>query len=260
MINERGRTRKSQITIFVIIAILIVAILVFLFVPRFKEFIIPIKTAEIVPKTCIEDAVKENLANILLRGGKLNPQLYFRYDNESIQYLCYTADWYKTCDMQVPFLRQEIEKQISIASESKIKNCITQMENMLVSRGYNIQITGDRKPIIKIIPEKIVVSFNITLTMQKGESPSQTLPSSRFQTEITSKIYDLVMIASSILNYEARFGDSYPETFMNFYPNLKLEKLKQDDGTKVYIMTERSTDEKMQFATRSLAWPPGYAA
>jgi hypothetical protein len=46
---------------------------------------------------------------------------------------------------------------------------------------------------------------------------------------------------------------------MAFYPDVKVEKKKQSDGTKVYIITDRNTGEKLQFATRSLAWPPGYA-
>jgi hypothetical protein len=46
---------------------------------------------------------------------------------------------------------------------------------------------------------------------------------------------------------------------MSFYPNLRIEKKKQDDGTKVYILGDRTTGEQLLFATRSLAWPPGYA-
>jgi len=45
---------------------------------------------------------------------------------------------------------------------------------------------------------------------------------------------------------------------MFLYPNLKVQKLKQGDGTKVYIIEDRNTKEKLQFATRSLVWPPGW--
>ena len=69
--------------------------------------------------------------------------------------------------------------------------------------------------------------------------------------------YDIIMIASAIQDFEAEYGDSNPETYMALYPNIRIEKLKQSDGTKVYIISDRNTLEKMQFATRSLAWPPG---
>ena len=45
---------------------------------------------------------------------------------------------------------------------------------------------------------------------------------------------------------------------MILYPGVKVEKYKQEDGTTVYILTDRNTNDKFQFAVRSLAWPPGY--
>ena len=37
----------------------------------------------------------------------------------------------------------------------------------------------------------------------------------------------------------------------------KFEKITQGDGTKIYIITERDTLEKFQFASRSYVWPQG---
>ena len=69
----------------------------------------------------------------------------------------------------------------------------------------------------------------------------------------------MIMIASSIQNFEAQYGDSVPETYMSLYPDIKVQKLKQEDGTKIYIITDRKTNERLVFATRSVAWPPGFA-
>ena len=44
---------------------------------------------------------------------------------------------------------------------------------------------------------------------------------------------------------------------MNYYHDLKVEKNKQTDGSTIYILTERDTENKFQFASRSVAWPPG---
>ena len=45
---------------------------------------------------------------------------------------------------------------------------------------------------------------------------------------------------------------------MVFYPEFIIDKLKQGDGTTVYIITDKETETKFQFASRSFAWPPGY--
>ena len=64
------------------------------------------------------------------------------------------------------------------------------------------------------------------------------------------------MLTSSILNWEARYGDSDIATYMTYYPNIKVEKYKQGDGSKIYILS--SEKDKFVFASRSLSWPAGY--
>lgn len=254
------KTKKSQVTIFIIIALVIVAVIAVLFYPKFKNFFVPQTPGELIPKICLENAAKESLNLTMSLGGKIKPELYFRYNNKTINYLCYTSQWYKTCTMQTPFLKQAIESEVNTNFKQKTINCITEMENQLKSQGYNVKITGSKAGNLNINPDgKVRILFNMTMALQKGDLPIQVIPAQRFQTEFDSKSYELIMISSSILNYEARFGDSTPEIFATYYPSLRIEKKKQDDGTKVYILTDRDTNEQLVFATRSLAWPPGYA-
>lgn len=251
------KSKRSQITIFVIIAIVIVGVLIFLYLPQIKKLIIT-TPEELIPKECIQEAITPALEKMLVQGGSMNPSLYYLYNNKTVDYLCYTGEWYKTCYMQKPFLKQSMESELTKNSSLQIQRCMNSMISQLQNKGYNVQVKGSKDPIIKIVPDKITVSFNMTMNLEKGEE-KQTFNSGRFQTEINTKSYDLIMIASSIQNYEARFGDSIPESYMGIYPDIKVQKLKQSDGTKIYIITNRKTSEQLVFATRSLAWPPGMA-
>ena len=258
MNNKKG-SKRAQITIFVIIAIVLVAgILGLIFYKDIKKFIAP-TINDFLPADCLQESVKDILTQTAMRGGLIEPELYFRYNNETINYLCYTSEWYKTCTMQTPLLKQSIENEVNANAKAKMRNCIEGMKKNLESRGYSVKTTGTGDSNIVIIPKKIVITSDLTMTLQKGDE-TQTIPSSRLTTDFDSNAYELVMIASSIQNYEARYGDSSIDTYMGFYPNIKVEKYKQDDGTKVYIITDRTSGEKLQFATRSLAWPPGYYA
>lgn len=260
MNDKRGvmDNKRGQVTIFVIIALVIVVILVIAFYPQIKKAVLPKSVPELIPLDCFEKNVKEGLDKIMVQGGSLNPQLYFMYNNKTLSYLCYTGEWYKTCVMQKPLLKQEIEKEVQIYSQTKINSCIDGMINTLKGRGYDIKLTGNKDAKISIEPGRILVSPDIQLILERGEDKI-ILESNRFIGNINSKAYDIIMIASAIENYEARYGDSSPDTFMALYPNIKIQKLKQSDGTKVYIIEDRETKEKLQFATRSLAWPPGFA-
>lgn len=251
------RARKGQITIFIIIAIVIVGILIFMYLPQLKKLIITTPD-ELIPKDCIQKAITPTLEKLMVQGGALKPQLYYLYDNKTVDYLCYTGEWYKTCYMQKPFLKQSIEAELSANTSVAIQKCVNSMITQLQNKGYSVQVKGDKIPIIKVIPNSIEVSFNMTINLQKGDEKITFIPS-RFNTEVSSNSYEMIMIASSIQNFEARFGDSVPETYMSLYPNIKIQKLKQADGTKIYIITDRETTERLVFATRSLAWPPGFA-
>ncbi len=257
MINMQKREKKGQITIFIIIAIVIVGVLIFMYLPQIKKLVITTPD-ELIPKECIGKVITPPLSNLMLQGGAMKPQLYYLYNNKTVDYLCYTGEWYKTCYMQKPFLKQSVELELTQNTSLEIQKCMNTMVSQLQRKDYNVQITGNKNPIIKIIPDKVLVTFNMTMTIQKGDE-KMTFNSGRFQTEIDSNSYEMIMVASSIQNFEARFGDSVPETYMSVYPNIKVQKLKQADGTKIYIITDRKTNEKLVFATRSVAWPPGMA-
>ena len=75
---------------------------------------------------------------------------------------------------------------------------------------------------------------------------------------LNNNLYELVSITNSILNWESKYGDAETTVYMNYYHDLKVEKMKQSEGTTVYILTDKNNENKFQFASRSVAWPPGY--
>src|SRR3989339_812662 len=76
---------------------------------------------------------------------------------------------------------------------------------------------------------------------------------------INNNLYELVSIANSIIDWESKYGDSETTVYMNLYHDLKVEKKVHSEGTTVYVLTDRDNLNKFQFASRSVAWPPGYA-
>jgi hypothetical protein len=254
---NRKMSKKAQLTIFVILALAIVIVLIIIFFPQIKKGFIGV-TPEVDFKTCIENSVLPTLNQTLLRGGTLNPELYFVYENETLDYLCYTQEWYRPCVMQKPFLKREVENQLKIATQAKTSKCLSDLEQNLRNQGYNVKILGNKSLNIVIEPKRARVVINSKLQLEKDGTTSE-YGEAYLNTNIKTEAYDLITLASSIQNFEARFGDTDTEVFMGFYPKIKIEKYKQEDGTKVFVLTHRDSKDKLQFATRSVAWPPGYA-
>ena len=127
----KKESKRAQVTIFIILAILIVAILIFAFFPNIKGIFISQTPEQMVTKSCVEKAIKNSLNETMLHGGIVNPELYFMYNNQSITYICYTLEWYKTCTMQIPLLKQQVEKETLKYSSNAIDACFEDMESKL---------------------------------------------------------------------------------------------------------------------------------
>ena len=261
--KERGRNsrffsdKRGQVTLFVIIAIVIVAlgILIYVFYPKISsvfgggqeqnpnEFI----------QNCMEDDLADKIKNVSVQGGSINPEFYILYQDEKIQYLCYTEEYYKTCVVQKPLLTKQIEKEIENAIAPKVKTCFNELKTSFEERNYEVNIIEGAVG-IALMPKKVVSTFNYSVTLTKTDAKKYD----SFNVVVNNNLYELVGIANSIIDWESTYGDTDTNLYMDLYHNLKIEKRKPDYGTSVYILTDKDTANKFQFASRSLVFPPGY--
>ena len=251
-----SKNHSAQVTIFIIVAIVIVAlgILIYLLYPKIES---SLGGGEENPQTFMQNCLEENIAETVgilsSQGGSMNPENYFLYNNEKIEYLCYTNENYKTCIIQQPAIKKHIEKEIENAIKEESIVCFNDMKESYQNRGYEVQLSSGQTK-VELLPKRIVTTFSSTLTLRK----TNTERYEEFVIVLNNNLYELTSITESILDWEASYGDAETTTYMNYYHDLKVEKLKQTDGTKIYILTDRNSGNKFQFATRSVAWPAGY--
>jgi hypothetical protein len=202
---------------------------------------------------CLEDSINEAVEILSPQGGSINPEHYFIYENTKAEYLCYSSEYYKTCIVQRPLLKKHIENEISRAIDSEAKKCFDSMKQSLEKKGYIVDAKYDGFE-VELLPKRISVIFNNSLTISKQET--ETFEA--IGIAVNNNLYELISIANSILAWEAKYGDAETTIYMNYYHDLKVEKKKHSDGTTVYILTDRNNGNKFMFASRSVAWPPGY--
>ena len=117
-------------------------------------------------------------------------------------------------------------------------------------------MTGEQRGVeVRVVPERVTVDFDVPLTATKGDETRQF---SGFDVEVKSGMYELLMIATSIIDFESTYGDSETTLYLQYYPDLSIEKTKLSEGTSVYKLRNVVTGEEFVFASRSVAWPPGY--
>ncbi len=248
--------KKGQATIFIIIALIIVVlgVLIYMFFPKIKTtFGVQTENPNSFLKLCLEDDLQKTIEMVSLQGGSLSPELNYSYKGDEVAYLCYTNEYYDKCTMQQPFLREHIETEIEKDIQEKVDSCFDDLEKSFKSQGYKVSLT--RKGFnVQLLPKKVRLNFDSELSLKKQDVQMYDSLSSSFKSEL----YRFTTIALSILNWEAVYGDVMTTPYMNYDHDLKVEKLKQSEGSTIYILTDRPSEKKFRFASRSVAWPSGY--
>lgn len=258
VINKKSMNKKGQVTVFVIIAVLIIGVvLLFYFLLPKTEIQTTISFDENNPseymRMCLEEDIKDSIQLVSLQGGDINPGFHILYQDNKISYACYASDSLNPCVIQRPSLKNHIEKEIKEYLELSVNYCFNKLKENYENKRYNFNLEKKEMK-ISFLSEKIIFDLNSELTVSKDFSETYK----NFEIPIRSSLYPLIIIAESILKDEQEMGDSSPINYMAVYKDLKIEKYLKEDGTNIYILENRINKDKFQFASRSMAYTPGF--
>jgi hypothetical protein len=247
--------KKGQVTIFIIIAILIVfaAVLLYLFYPQITTTLgSQEETPQTYIQTCMEKEISTAVDTLSLQGGSFNVTNYLMYNDSKVEYLCYTNEYYRPCLLQQPMLKQHIEKEIKTKISNSVNKCFGSLKTDYEKQGYTAELKNGGIN-VELLPKRVISTFNYTLTTTRGDVEKYD----SFVVILNNNLYELTSIANSILQWESTYGDAEVTAYMTYYHDLKVEKVLRESGEKIYIITDRNTGNKFQFASRSQMWPPG---
>ncbi len=247
---EINMEKRGQVTIFIIVAIIIVVGILSYFL-WIKPTYITDKSGALGFEGCVEDVVEQAISELELKAGFINPEFTYAYNGQELTYLCYTNDYYETCTVQVPFLKNAFDEQMEQLIRSDIDSCYSNSIEDLKAQGYSVS-TGTIEYDVLIEPSVVRVEIDAPTIVGSQQF-------ARFNVKVNAPTYDMVMIATSILQFETKYGDADTTAIMEFYPDYIVKKMKRSDGTTVYFLEHKILGNKFQFASKSLVWPAGYA-
>ncbi len=248
------RDKRAQVTIFIVIAIVVVGALLVYFL-----WAKPTSVTQGAKRSgfegCVDDVIKQEVENLGMTAGMIQPEFTYMYNGENFAYLCYTNLYHTACVNQMPFLKQSFEESLLRASKEKINSCYKNSMTELQSKGYDIS-SSEPNITISLVPSEVVVDINAGTTVSRTSENTQYL--NDFSVKTNSPIYNMLIVSTSIIQYETTMGDTDTSALTVYYPDLSFNKVKRSDGTKVYVVQDRLSGIKFQFATRSFALPAGY--
>jgi hypothetical protein len=254
MENKRG-----QITIFIILAVVVISGVILFFVLR-NDINLPGVGGDDEPNpsgflsNCVQEKIDEGVNLIMKQGGYISPQLSREWEGEDISYLCYSSGYYVPCISQEPLLMQRLKNELKDYIKKDMKDCFDDYAVSLDNEGYEVQARYNDFDIV-LARGKIIIkteaNIKYTRSGQTGilENPSMT---------IYTKYYDLGIVAQEIISQEAEYCYFEDVGFGLFYPLIKVERFKTGDLDKIYTVTHKSSEEQFRFAIRGCVIPPGY--
>ncbi len=244
---------KGQASIFIIIALVFVVVIVLFFVYRPEISVISQQTPIEELEGCVNDAVNEGIDILSLQGGAIEPENYYLYSGNKVDYLCYTEENFEGCVVQKPLLKKSIENELVDYIKPRVSGCINSLRVSLEKESYDVFLESPEIR-VELFPKNVVVTLDeINLKVTKERTETYDV----IKSDVDSELYDFSIIASSIVNWESVYGDAEITSYMTHYPYMKVEKKIQGDWSKIYILTNTDTDDKFMFAVRSRAVPAG---
>ncbi len=253
--HQRNMIKKGQIGLFVIMAIIILALIIAFLL--FRGVKLPGTEDTATPQqyisSCLEPVIEPLVDEIAGQGGYIEPEGFIVYNDTKLPYLCYTSEYFKPCIIQQPDVLGNFEKSLNAALLDEARRCTEQFEDEFESRGYSVSKSTTAVN-ASFTPGKINVEVLAPMTISRDVSRTYQ----KFDFSFKSEYYDILSISTSILDFESTYGDTETTTYMRYYPDIKILKNKLSDGTKIYTVSNVVSGEEFTFATRSLAWAAGY--
>ena len=260
--NQRGQktigklNNKAQVTIFIILALILIVGIVFIFLLRRgpEVSVVSEENPQAYIEGCTRDALEEALDLIMINAGDIEPKSTVLYQGQNISYLCYQENYYYSCINQKPLLLEHIQDQIDLYIKPMISNCFQVLETTLEPR-YEVEMEEYWDLNAKLTSKSVEVYIDREFKMQRG---SNVRNFNLFKTSIVHPIYHLAETAMEIVNQEAEFCNFDVLGFMIIYPQYDIKKFRTGDSNIIYTLREFAGNKEFKFAIRGCVIPPGY--
>lgn len=249
--------KKGQMIIFVIVAMLLVASIIIIFL-IFRSPQLTTRQSFEDPEsfldTCVRDSLREKIDIMIPQGGFVNPTDYVIYNDIKTPYLCKNINYYEPCITQYPRYITRLQEELEFYITEDIQSCFILFEEELDKRNYQ-HSGGDLEIEVTLKPGVIETLILRDFTFSRDGSV-RTFDS--FDISLRSPLYDLAYIANEITSQEARYCYFEYVGHNILYNKFDIKKDTMSDSTKVYSILHKPTQQEMNIATRGCVIPAGF--
>jgi hypothetical protein len=192
------KSKRGQITIFIIIGVIIVLAIAMIFIATRKspEQISYKENPKAGIQQCVKNALNAAEKTVIIHGGFEKPNSYVRFNGTDVVFICYTEDNNELCINEHPLLNIEVQKELKRIIEPKIVKCFEDLKAEMINNNYKEESLNVN---IVILPSQILANITKKITYNQAD---RIIVLEDFDTRITSPLYDFIRIENRIVNEE----------------------------------------------------------
>lgn len=249
------RNKSGQVTIFIILAILIISIVLILFVYPVFFPADSTKNPDQYLKDCAKTSLEESESmlfdsNILIKGNFSN---YMLYQSKKVPYLCSISEFYYPCIPQQPALLTEVGKTIDNKLSRDMGICFKSLSDSFEKQGYYIK-SKNYSISLEMVSGRIKVDIGSNLILDRGK---ETVTVKETSLDYNSPLFDLIKLEQTIVNYESTACEFNDINWMRSDSSILINRFRASDQTKVYTIKDRNTEKQLNFAIKTCVLPAG---
>jgi len=246
--------KKAQVTIFIILAILLVVGIGLYLLLRGVVGPGIGGTVETNPQRyiqlCAEEEVRNSVNKVIEQGGFLEPKDFKLHKDIKATYLCKNIGLFGPCINQHPMLLNEITLELKSKIKPTVDQCFVDLQESFQELGYDVSVGQDNGMEVVLSPGNVYLEIDRSVSVSKaGESVSFD----NLRVPYKTSLYELAGIAIDIARNEAGFCYFEYLGYMHLYPQYSIDLRVFSDATKVYSIKDKYTEEEMNIAIRGCA-------
>jgi hypothetical protein len=249
--------KKAQLTLFIIMAILIVVSVSFLFIklsPRLNLFDRGAVSPSEAISNCIENVIKDSEKEFFdSRDLLLDTQLVYRHNQDTMPFLCYSTEFYMPCVPQSPLFIESVRKNMENKASRELSRCVLKLKEDYERKGYTFDYSSFNF-VLTFNELEISYSARVDITIFKGD---ETILISTKEGSVPTLLPKMLRTAETIVNYESVFCEFNHVTWQALNRDILIKRFRGGDQTKVYSLEDRNSGEEIKFAIRTCVMPAG---
>lgn len=254
---KRGLSNKGQVTLFIIFGIfLVIGVLFFFFSYRtnLSFFGIGLSSPTEVISQCVEDAIEASQQDFFDSWSSIQDnKLVYRYNQQTMPFLCYSSEFYYPCVPQNPLFIEAIRINMENKVSRELSRCILKLKEDYEKKGYLFENSNFN---LSLIFNELDIAYDSEMNIKISKGEESILISSK-EGRVPSSVPKLLRTAETIVNYESLFCEFNHMTWQVVNKDIVIERFRAGDQTKVYTLRSRNFEDEIKFAIRTCVLPAG---